>query len=293
MKVNPNALDALAKMICGDAPFNKYFPYRSSYYLTKFFNDIGLNYIHDGSTRRYWVLETLEKLNEEYSLDPDMPPIGLQKAIEYLLDPINFLDEPQNHDKAIEQVNMLLQRQKWLIKNDKFKSEIRLHRSGDQTTLDYDDTNAAKELTISPQVFNAPKNPVESNLVSVMMPFDASFDKVLESIRTACSDLDLKCNRVDDIWNNSIIIQDIFELIYCSSIVIVDFSKKNPNVFYEAGIAHTLGKHVIPITQNDDDVPFDLRHHRHIKYLNNNEGLQELGKKLKDRLTTVKSKIIS
>ena len=62
-------------------------------------------------------------------------------------------------------------------------------------------------------------------------------------------------------------------MIYCSSIVIVDFSGRNPNVFYEAGIAHTLEKNVIPITQSLDDIPFDLRHHRVLKYLNNNEGL--------------------
>ncbi len=84
-------------------------------------------------------------------------------------------------------------------------------------------------------------------------------------------------------------IQDIFELIYCSSIVIVDFTGKNPNVFYEAGIAHTLGKNVIPITQNIEDIPFDLRHHRVLKYLNNNEGLQGLKKGLETRLKTLNS----
>jgi hypothetical protein len=73
-------------------------------------------------------------------------------------------------------------------------------------------------------------------------------------------------------------------LIYRSSIVIVDFSGRNPNVFYEAGIAHTLGKNVIPITQRIEDIPFDLRHHRVLEYLNNREGLQELKKGLEKRL---------
>ena len=49
-----------------------------------------------------------------------------------------------------------------------------------------------------------------------------------------------------------------------SRIVICDFSERNPNVFYEVGIAHTLGKHVIPITQTPNDVPFDLQHPRYI-----------------------------
>jgi len=124
-----------------------------------------------------------------------------------------------------------------------------------------------------------------------MIPFDMSFNNVLEAIKAACSSLDLNCKRADDIWINSIIIQDIFELIYCSSIVIVDFSGKNPNVFYEVGIAHTLGKHVIPITQHIGDVPFDLMHHRVIPYLNNKEGLDELKHKIEGRLRVLKEQL--
>ena len=50
----------LAEMICGD---NKCFPYRSSFYLTKFFKDLGLNYERDGSTRRFWVRDVLLELD--------------------------------------------------------------------------------------------------------------------------------------------------------------------------------------------------------------------------------------
>ncbi|UWU25450.1 hypothetical protein N2601_31165 (plasmid) [Rhizobium sp. CB3060] len=78
--------------------------------------------------------------------------------------------------------------------------------------------------------------------------------------------------------------QDIFDLIVRSRIVVCDFSGKNPNVFYEAGIAHTLGKHVVPITQSDADVPADLRHHRYLGYLNNGEGLGKLETQLAARL---------
>jgi hypothetical protein len=66
-------------------------------------------------------------------------------------------------------------------------------------------------------------------------------------------------------------------------LVVVDFSGKNANVFYEAGIAHTLGKHVVPITQSNDDIPFDLRHHRYLLYLNNNEGRMGLEQQLVER----------
>ena len=58
-------------------------------------------------------------------------------------------------------------------------------------------------------------------------------------------------------------------------------------MFYEAGIAHTLGKHVIPITQSEHDIPFDLQHHRYIKYLNNSEGITELQRALSSRIATL------
>ena len=132
------------------------------------------------------------------------------------------------------------------------------------------------------------KKPLDKNLVSVMMPFNADFDNVLDSIKKVCSNIGLSCKRVDDIWINEIIIDDIVELINCSLIVISDFSGKNPNVFYETGIAHTLDKNVIPITQNIDDIPFDLRSYRVLKYLNNNEGLEKLKYSLEKRLTNLK-----
>jgi hypothetical protein len=53
---------------------------------------------------------------------------------------------------------------------------------------------------------------------------------------------------------------------------------------YELGIAHTLGRHVIPITQNINDVPSDLVHHRALTYLNNREGLEKLTVDLERRL---------
>ncbi len=88
-------------------------------------------------------------------------------------------------------------------------------------------------------------------------------------------------------WEDATIIQDVFALIYRARIVVVDFTGRNPNVFYETGIAHALGKPVVPITQSPDDVPFDVRHHRYLRYTLDAEGLQELTLKLTSRLRTL------
>lgn len=82
--------------------------------------------------------------------------------------------------------------------------------------------------------------------------------------------------RAKDIWLHPTVIQDVFSLIFRADIVVCDFTGKNPNVFYEAGIAHTLGKHVVPITQLPGDIPFDLTHHRYLAHLNNAEGRTKL-----------------
>ncbi|EJG0989882.1 hypothetical protein C4G66_RS23650 [Vibrio parahaemolyticus] len=147
--------------------------------------------------------------------------------------------------------------------------------------------NSGRKVVFSPNIFELPAESVDDHLVSVMMPFNPSLTGVYQAIQSAAAEHGMKCTRADDIWQHSTIIQDIFSLIFKSSIVVCDFTGKNPNVFYEAGIAHTLGKHVIPITQSEHDIPFDLQHHRYIKYLNNGEGIVELQQTLSSRIATL------
>lgn len=128
---------------------------------------------------------------------------------------------------------------------------------------------------------------IEPALASAMMPFDAGFNPVYDAIRQASEGAGLRCRRADDIWENAAIIQDVVSLIDRSRIVVCDCSGRNPNVFYEAGIAHTLGRDVILITQNEHDIPFDLRHLRYIRYLNNAEGRAGLTQALQGRMQTL------
>ena len=142
-------------------------------------------------------------------------------------------------------------------------------------------------ITFAPDVFRIPDKSVESNVLSVMMPFESKFSGTYIAIRNVCKKLGIDCKRADDIWDNSILIQDVFDLIFTSKAVITDFTDRNPNVFYETGVAHTLGKLVIPITQSVSDIPFDLRHHRALTYLPNAEGLLKLETDLEKKLAKV------
>lgn len=136
-----------------------------------------------------------------------------------------------------------------------------------------------------PSVFQLPEHEnIEPSLVSAMMPFHPSFDNVYATLQRTAQVANLRCRRADDIWENPAVIQDVVSLIDRSRVVICDCTGRNPNVFYEIGIAHTLGREVILITQAAEDIPFDLRHLRYVHYLNNNEGLGALSARLQPRL---------
>jgi hypothetical protein len=141
---------------------------------------------------------------------------------------------------------------------------------------------------IAPLVFRVPEGGIENDLVGVMMPFAHEFDSTHNTILAACQEAELRGLRADNIWEDEAVIQDVFSLIYRSKLVVVDYTGKNPNVFYETGIAHTLGKPVVPITQNEEDVPFDLRHNRYLRYETTEDGLAELQTKLAARFRTLR-----
>lgn len=137
-----------------------------------------------------------------------------------------------------------------------------------------------------PKVFQlAEFENIEPNLMSAMMPFHPNFDAVYTTLQRTAETAGLRCRRADDIWENPAVIQDVVSLIDRSSVVICDCTGRNPNVFYEIGIAHALGREVILITQAEADIPFDLRHLRFVQYLNNGEGLNALSARLQPRLS--------
>jgi len=148
------------------------------------------------------------------------------------------------------------------------------------------DQPSERRITFAPTAFKVPDVALRDDLVAVMMPFKG-FAGVYRAIKRACSDADLACLRADDIWKESTFIQDIVNLIFQARAVVCDFTGHNANVFYETGIAHTLGKTVVPISQSIADIPSDLRQHRALLYLNNKEGLAKMRKELGARLRTI------
>jgi len=124
--------------------------------------------------------------------------------------------------------------------------------------------------------------------VFVLMPFAEDYKPVYsDHIKPVCTKLNLNCSRADDIFSPSVIIHDVWSMIHSAKVIICDCSGRNPNVFYELGIAHTLGKKVILLAQNDKDIPFDIRHIRCIRYQYTPRGMRVFEEMLEKSLTSI------
>jgi hypothetical protein len=116
----------------------------------------------------------------------------------------------------------------------------------------------------------------------VLMPFINDLKPVYEDhVKNVSASLNLKVKRADDFFTADAIMGNIWSAMYASHLIIADCTGRNPNVFYEIGIAHTLGKPVILIAQNNDDVPFDIRHIRYIQYSLTPRGMKEFEDRLR------------
>lgn len=106
----------------------------------------------------------------------------------------------------------------------------------------------------------------------VIMPFDDEIanDAYKLIAKPVCKEFDLDVQRADEIFTSNPILDDIIASIDESTVVIADISGKNPNVFYELGMSHTLKRtQTILITHEEyNGTPFDIAHFRIIKYEN-------------------------
>ncbi len=118
----------------------------------------------------------------------------------------------------------------------------------------------------------------------VIMPFGGWFDDYYSSVYcTAIESAGLTPRRADDLYRPSAIVHDIWSYTKRCKVVLADLTGKNPNVFYELGLAHAIAKPAILVTESITDVPFDLRALRVLEYDKNDPAW---GDSLRVKITT-------
>jgi len=129
------------------------------------------------------------------------------------------------------------------------------------------------------------------NQCFVIMPFDGLFKVHYENvIRPAIESTGLECVRGDEVFSRPQVMADLWHSIRQCRLVVAELTGKNPNVFYELGLAHAIGKPSIIVTRNESDVPFDLKAHRYIFYDTNDPFW---GDNLQKSISRLISKVLS
>lgn len=147
-------------------------------------------------------------------------------------------------------------------------------------------------IQINP-IFGPAQYRVDGRLAFVLMPFTEPLTKIYQTLIKPTVEnprFNLVCRRADDIKSNRAIIQDIWKSICEARVIIADMTDLNPNVMYELGVAHTLGKETILLyqrTATDIKFPFDLSHIRRIEYDNTVPGAHVLENELSLTLESV------
>lgn len=103
--------------------------------------------------------------------------------------------------------------------------------------------------------------------IFVLMPFDDRFSDIYKyGIKGAAEDVEAYAERLDEQLFDEGMLDRVFNQISKADVIVADMTGRNPNVFYEVGYAHALGKITLLLTQNAEDIPFDLKHRQHTVY---------------------------
>jgi hypothetical protein len=131
---------------------------------------------------------------------------------------------------------------------------------------------------------------LESDLCFVLMEFRPPFTDIYEHlIKPTVEDEGFRCLKSDDIFTTTSVIEDIWANINKAGLIIAEISSNNPNVMYELGVCHTVGKNVMMITQDADKIPFNFRHMRCYSYKNDIPGSDELKKNIRSVIQHLKA----
>lgn len=123
-----------------------------------------------------------------------------------------------------------------------------------------------------------------------LTPFNAVGDRLYRKCQQVLSDLGVLLRRSDNYVEKEDVLMNIISLIVQSEFVVANIDGRNPNVYYEIGIAHALGKPTILISRRKGklvDADFDIRQKRIVLY----DSYEDLESKLLYQISMLKTQV--
>ena len=123
----------------------------------------------------------------------------------------------------------------------------------------------------------------------VVMPFSSELTFIYGLIKTIVESHGFECIRADEVFVSRPAIDEIRDQIAKADLVIVDFTGKNTNVYYEAGLADAWKKSWIVLSQSASDLTFDVQHIRTIIYTDRMGSDQRFSEELTNALKAIRN----
>ncbi len=108
LKFRDRNLRELGEAVVGD---NEWFPYRSSSFITEFFQDCGLPFAHDGSTRKYWAADRLKELLQDPQPRANALPERFVTVLRELMAKDDAVEDDPERTHALATLNQPLRRE--------------------------------------------------------------------------------------------------------------------------------------------------------------------------------------
>ena len=141
----------------------------------------------------------------------------------------------------------------------------------------------------NPDALDSPAEPeieisIQKGYAFIAMAIDPALVDTLDSIKEVANRCDIQAERVDEDLSGRRITDVILESIAKAEVVFVDLTESRPNVYYEAGYAHGLGKKIIYIAKEGTTVEFDLKDYPVVFFKNQRELKKELEARLQSSM---------
>ncbi|BCG02020.1 hypothetical protein PPGU19_065880 (plasmid) [Paraburkholderia sp. PGU19] len=136
-------------------------------------------------------------------------------------------------------------------------------------------------------IFGRPRKPQRPVDVFVLMPFATRFNAFyVDHLKKLGNDLGIVIERADEHFSPGPFMDKVWDGICAAQLIIADCTEQNANVFYEIGVAHTIGKRVVLITRSEADIPSDIKHLDFVNFVEDAPGIERVIDRLRTYIET-------
>ncbi len=122
-----------------------------------------------------------------------------------------------------------------------------------------------------------------------MDPTKPELVDVADAVKAVFQRFSVSAVRADDIEHEGQITQQVLNELRTSEFLFADLTGARPNVYYEVGYAHALGRRVILYRQAGTGIHFDLAGYNCPEYVN----IRDLREKLTRRLESLTNRALT